>query len=640
MKKTILPLALAAVLATGCATDRAYREGERLIREGKAEEGLKQLEQAVKSQPDNVQYRATYARSLETQIVRLLAEGDAALKAGRLEEAQARYRDVLKLHPENARAPAGLASVEQVRRSEVLLREAQEAVKRDDIETARYKLRTVLAQAPDNEQALVLLKLVDEKAGKPEGGQFPRLSSAFRRPVTLEFRDAPIRAVFDALSRQSGINFVFDKDVRTDQKTTVLARNTAIADALDMLLATSQLAKKVLNDNTLLVYPNQPAKQKEYEELVVRAFFLANIDAKGAMNLVKTLSKTRDVYVDEKLNLLFVRDTPEAVRLVEKLLAVADQPEPEVMLEVEILEVKRSKLLDLGVQWPTQFSVLAREDQTQAVAVGTSPTTVNTKVNAPLTVDLLKGLDGSNILVGPTPSVNVRKDDSDVNILANPRIRVRNKEKAKVHIGDKVPVITANVTSTGVTSESVAYLDVGLKLDVEPQIYLDSEVAMKVGLEVSNIVREVKSSTGMLTYQLGSRNANTVLRLKNGETQVLAGLISDEDRSAASKVPGLGDLPLLGRLFSTHRDERNKTEIVLLITPRVLRNLERPELTKSEFFAGTEGSASDRPLMLRPAASLPAREATAQAASPAPPVAVPAPAPEQPQAGAEPRPAQ
>ncbi|MCA1925909.1 MAG: type II and III secretion system protein, partial [Thiobacillus sp.] len=194
-----------------------------------------------------------------------------------------------------------------------------------------------------------------------------------------------------------------------------------------------------------------------------------------------------------------------------------------------------------------------------------------------------------------TPQVNVKKEDSDVNILANPRIRVKNREKAKIHIGDKVPVITSNTTSTGVVSESVSYLDVGLKLDVEPNVLMRDDVQIRVGLEVSNIVREIRSNSGTLTYQIGTRNAGTTLRLKDGETQVLAGLISDEDRSAASRVPGLGDLPLIGRLFSSQRDERNKTEIVLLITPRVLRNMQAQQPALTEFRSGTDNAIGSSP---------------------------------------------
>jgi general secretion pathway protein D len=271
------------------------------------------------------------------------------------------------------------------------------------------------------------------------------------------------------------------------------------------------------------------------------------------------------------------------------------------MLEIEILEVKRTRLQELGVQWPTQLSVLTPEATSTKTTLPDGSVEFTGTPADRLTLETLKKITNADIGVSPNPVLNVRKDSGDVNILANPRIRVKNKEKAKIHIGDKVPVITSNVTSTGVTSESVSYLDVGLKVDVEPQVHLEGEVAIKVGLEVSNIVQQIKSATGTLTYQLGSRNASTVLRLKDGETQVLAGLISDEDRTGASKVPLFGDIPLLGRLFSNQRDELSKTEIVLLITPRIIRSIERPELIEGEFYAGTESAASDQPLQLRPA---------------------------------------
>jgi general secretion pathway protein D len=168
----------------------------------------------------------------------------------------------------------------------------------------------------------------------------------------------------------------------------------------------------------------------------------------------------------------------------------------------------------------------------------------------------------------------------------------------------------------------VSYLDVGLKLEVEPLVYLDDEVGIKVGLEVSNITRTVQSATSnTLTYQIGTRNATTVLRLRDGETQVLAGLISDEDRRTANRVPGLGDLPVLGRLFSSTSDTLNKTEIMLLITPRLLRTVARPSASMLEFAAGTEASTG-------------VAAASGFSPSPAPalvPVPEPAPAPESPQ---------
>ncbi|MFA5082771.1 MAG: secretin and TonB N-terminal domain-containing protein [Hydrogenophilaceae bacterium] len=592
-------LLVAAMLLAGCATDQALRDGERMVAEGRTEEGIKVLAEAVREHPNKVEYRAALIRAREQYIGGLLREGDEALKSERFDVAEARYRDVLRQHPENARAQAGLSGLDVLRGNRVAYGAAQAAFVAGELEEAGSLLRTILAREPDFAEADALLKKVSNKAGRGRGVEFPKLAAAYRKPVTLEFREVPVKTLFDAISQQSGLNFVFDKDVRTDQRSTVLVRNTALADVLDMLLTSSQLAKKVLNDNTLLIYPNTAMKQRDYQDVVVRGFFLANADPKQTMNLLRSIARIRDVHVDEKLNMVVVRDSPEAIRLAEKLVRMVDQPEPEVMLEVEILEVKRSKLLELGLQWPNQLSLLTPEATTKSHVDGGVIVT-DSVPGGRLTIDSLKSISGATVGVSPNPAINFNKTDGDVNLLANPRIRVRNKEKARIHIGDKVPVITSNVTSTGVTSESVSYLDVGLKLDVEPQVYLDAEVAIKVGMEVSNIVQQVKSPNGTLTYQLGSRNANTLLRLRDGETQVLAGLISDEDRSSAAKVPGLGDLPLIGRLFSSHRDESSKTEIVLLITPRIIRNVIRPELADGEFYAGTESTTSAQPMRLRP----------------------------------------
>ncbi len=600
-------LALLTGLAVlpGCASNNALQESEKAIAEGKPREGLAALQNAMQAKPGDLHLRAAYLRQRDLRIGQLLTQAEAALQADQLEAAQALYREVLGLHPESPRASEGLVNVELSRRNREVLRDAQAAFNRNDLEVARGKLRLVLAQEPTHKKAREMLSQVEARAGQGQSLVSPKLAEAYRKPVNLEFRNSPLKQVFDALSQQSGIKFVFDKDVRLDQKTTLFAPNTTLSDAIDMLLATNQMGKKTLNANTLLLYPNTPAKQRDYQDMVVRAFFLANADPKQVMALIKTMIKTKDVHVDEKLNLVVMRDTPEAVRLAEKLVKVADRPEPEVMLEVEILEVKRSKLTELGVQWPTSLSLLGKEPiETLNYSEGVFVGKTTTYTDVPNTLNRLKNISSANILMNTVPGVNINKTDGDVTILANPRIRVKNKEKAKVHVGDKVPVITSNVTSTGVTSESVSFLDVGLKLDVEPQVYLEGEVGIKVGLEVSNIVQQIKTATGTLTYQLGSRNATTTLRLKDGETQVLAGLISDEERASASKVPGLGDIPLLGRLFSSHRDDNSKSEIVLLITPRILRNIERPELADIEFFAGTDASASSSPLRLRPTLSI------------------------------------
>jgi len=342
---------------------------------------------------------------------------------------------------------------------------------------------------------------------------------------------------------------------------------------------------------------------------VVKAFYLANADVKQTANMIRTLVKTRDIFIDEKINLLVLKDTPHAIQLAERLIAAQDLAEPEVMLEVEVLEVGRNRLLELGLRFPDSVAL------SLVGAAGTAGT-----------ITLPEWLNSSSEIVqlsftNPLFLFSLRQQDDATNVLANPRIRVKNKEKARIHIGDRVPVITTTAAATGgFISESVSYLDVGLKLEVEPLIHLEDEVGIKVALEVSNIAREVRgTASGTLTYQIGTRNASTNLRLRDGETQVLAGLINDEDRRTANRVPGLGDLPVLGRLFSHTRESIGRTEVVLLITPRLLRTLARPDARSIEFSAGTEMSTGARPGVI-PALIPPTIPAPAPAKPPPPPV--------------------
>jgi general secretion pathway protein D len=591
---------LLIITLAGCFGGK-FDDGKRLLEEGKSEEGIARLEEAVKENPKNPEYRATLVRQRELLLARHLAEADALRGQGNVAGAERAYQKALGLDADNARAKTGLQRLHADTRLKQLLAQAAQLLDKGDSRGAETKLRAVLAENPELPEARALERRLADRA-QSAAAAAPALKPAAAKPITLEFRDAPIRTVFEMISRTAGVNFVFDKDVRPDIRVTIFVRNSNIEDAVKLLLVTNQLERKVLNENSVLIYPNTPAKSKEYQSLVVRSFYLGNADAKQTQTMIKTMIRTSTVFIDEKLNLLIMRDTPEAVRMAEKLIAAQDLAEPEVMLEVEVLEVKRSKLQELGIQYPNQFTVLnIVPNPTTIVSTATGPvaTTDSTTTTSQLTLDILRGGPSANqVGVSPNPTLNLRSESSDVNLLANPRIRVKNREKARIHIGDKVPVITTTSTANVGVSQNVSYLDIGLKLDVEPNVQLDDEVSIKVGLEVSNIVREITNRSGVLTYQVGTRNATTALRLKNGETQVLAGLITDEDRNNASKVPGLGDLPLIGRLFSTHRGDRTKTEIVLLITPRIVRNIIRPGFYSAEFNGGTDAAAGLSPLQI------------------------------------------
>ena len=599
--------ALALTLVAACASD-TLNNSRALTNEGRTEEALASLEKAAREDPQNHVYRSEYFRLRAFAVGQWLAQAESLRIAAQFDAAEELYRRVLKYDTANERATQGLAQVDLDRRHRALVAEADKLVKVEKYRDARELLATVLAENPAQREARQLQRQIEEKTTKPAVALL-QLRSSVTKPISLELKEVPLRTVFDVIARAAGLNFLFDKDVRADQRTTIVVRDAQVEDVIKLILATNQLEQKVLNETTALIYPNTPQKLREYQDLVVKSFYIANADVRQTANLIRTILKTRDIFIDEKLNLLVMKDTPNAIRLAEKLIAAQDIAEPEVMLEVEVLEIGYNRLMELGIRFPGSAAVSLVGGATAAGATGTPGT---------LTLPEFRSRDQNLVrltFTDPLFLFSLRQTDSRTNLLANPRIRVKNKEKAKIHIGDRVPVITTtSAVSGGFVSQSVTYLDVGLQLEVEPLVYLEDDVGIKVGLEVSNITNTIPQPGGGLVYQIGTRKTSTVLRLQDGETQILAGLINDQDQRNATRVPGLGDFPLLGRLFSSTSDTIAKTEIVLLITPRLMRTIVRPDARTTEFAAGTEASSSGGPLG---AASSPSSFAPIQPAAPA-----------------------
>lgn len=536
--------------------------------EGKVHE----LAQQVAERPSDVILRNRWYREREQAINGLTAEAEAADAKGDITSAKQFYARILTLDPNHRKALEYANASER----EIVLRKQLEAAKQhmDQPKLALKEVRDVLLEQPTHPEAQALEKQL--LALEPRArAALPQLQTSLNKPVTLELRDANIKVVFEALSRATGVNFVLDKDIKPETKASVFVKKMPIEDAIDMVLASNGLQKKVLSANSVLVYPATQQKNKDYQDLLIRNFYFANTSAKQCADMLRTILKIRDVYVDERLNMLVLRDRPEVLALAEKMIKAQDIADPEVMLEIEVMEITRGKLQQLGINYPNTLTVLTN----------------------PLTLESIKNIRSSDIGVSPNPSIQFRTTDSDLNLLSNPRIRVKNNEKAKVLVGNKVPVITTNTTANVGTSESVSYVDVGLKLEVEPRIMLDDFVSIKVNLEVSSLGEAVTLSNNSRVFNIGTRNASTILRLKHGETQILAGLIQDSDRKNADKVPFIGEIPLLGRLFSRHTDEKQKTEIVLAITPKVISNVTLPEATFSEYWSGTETAISDKPLL-------------------------------------------
>ena len=581
-------LTMAVVTLAACGTPAAVRDSRTLMAEGKFEESVAVLARAANDAPTDPELRSAYARQRELAVARVLASAEEAVRADRYEVAQTEFERVLRIEPANVRARDGLAALATKRRLQDEVVRANAQIEHGELDAAEQRLQAVLREDPMQLEARKAVQRLRDRQAREAAAQKPA-QPALQRPVTIEFRETPLRSVFEVLSRSGGVNFAFDHEVKQDAKVTLFVRNAPVDDVIRIVLATNQLDRKTLNDNTLLVYPATQAKQREYQELVTRSFFLVNADAKQVQAMLRTLVKSRDIYVDERLNMVSLRDTAEAVHYAERLVDLVDRAEPEVMLELEVIEISRSRAQELGLEFPTSVQADA------ALPVATNVNTGRIDVNH---MNLVA------TIASPALKLHLSASDTDTNLLANPRIRAKNHEKAKVLIGEKLPVFTSTAVQNAGVSSSVSYIDVGLKLEVEPNIYLDDEVGIKVQLEVNSNLGQVSSGDGNTTaYKIGTRTAQTNLRLRDGETQVLAGLINRNESETLSKLPGLGDIPALGRLFSDNSLSRDKTEIVLLITPRIVRNIISPELAAVALASGTEADIGAAPLSIARTAS-------------------------------------
>ncbi len=564
----------------GCAATQLHRKGLEDVERGNYEVGVSELAAAAEHDPNNLAYKLDLTARREAALQNLITAGDALRAGGQLDAAVSTYRRALLIDPTDQRALRGIEGVDADRRHGAMVAEATKQFEHKDYDAAEAILRSVFNEDAGFGPAVALAAKINMARGPTTVA--PRLKARNNAKVSLQFRDAPTKMVFEVLARQTGINFVLDKDVKSDSKTTIFVQEVPIEEAIDLVLDQNALARQILSSNMVLIYPNTAAKQKDYEEQIVHTFYLTNAVPKDVESMLKSMLGAKTLFVDERTSVVVMRDTPDAVRMAEKLVASIDVPEPEVLISVEVLEIARSRLLDFGITPPSSLTASA------ASVSGASGLVLRD-----LSHQTDKTISASSVSV----TANALQTVGNTNTLASPRIRARNKEKAKILIGSRVPVITSStalLTSGTASSSSVQYLDVGLTLEVQPTVYQDGDVAIKIGLEVSSITNTVTVG-GTQAYTIGTRNANTLLRLKDGETQILAGLIQDSDTLNSAGIPGLSQIPIVGRLFGSHNSDREKNEIVLSITPHIIRTQARPDTDNTEFWYGTETRSRSSP---------------------------------------------
>ncbi|MBI4887590.1 MAG: hypothetical protein HY824_10890, partial [Acidobacteria bacterium] len=554
----LLTLALA-----GCATTGALRSASNAELAQDYDRAVVEYTRALQADPDNRSARYGLDRSKLRAAEDHFTRGRRHQAAGRLDEALVELQLASELNPSDPNIDDLLGSL-------------------------RTQLRTKVAVAREGKTQLETL-IARSQNLQPPGLELP---SDARLPASLTFRDASARDIYTALTRFANLNVVFDPQFR-DQPVTIDLRNAGVADALESLSTATRSFYRVTAQRTITVVPDTPAKRTEYEEEIVRTFYLSNADVKETLDLLRIVIDNRRLAPITATNALSIKDTPERVAAAARLIMAIDKARPEVVIDVELLEIDRTRLREYGLQ----------------IASPGSPG-INGAADAnrdDLTVRNLRNLTQSGVFLANVPALFYRllKTDSNTRTLANPQLRTSEGMTASARFGERVPVpVTtfAPIATGGVAQQPITsfnYENIGVNIDISPRTHHDDEVTLALKILVSSI-----SGTGfggLPTF--GNREISTVIRLRDGETNLLAGLIRDDERRVADGIPGLSDLPVVGKLFSHNRRETQETDIVLTLTPHIVRVLDLSEDDLRPFRVG-RGSAGtgiiDLPLAVEP----------------------------------------
>jgi len=462
----------------------------------------------------------------------------------------------------------------------------------DELRTTRNKLRAQIAVAREGKTELQTI--IERSRELPPPGM--DLPAGVKMPASLTFRDASSRDVFMTIARFANISLIFDTAFR-EAPVSVDLRNASLEDALNTVAGATRTFFRVTAPKTIVVIPDTPAKRREYEEEIVRTFYLSNADLKETMDMLRMVLDARRISPTTATNALTIKDTPERIAAAARVVSAIDKARPEVIIDVELLEVDRTRLQEYGLQFASP---------------GNPPTGINGTVSIPtdnagtISLGALKNLTSSDLLFSGLPTLYYRllKSDTNTRILANPQLRTADGMPAHAGFGQQVPVpvTTFAPIATGGTPQqpitSFNYQNIGVNIDITPRTHHDDDVSLTLKIAVTSI--SGSGFGGLPTF--GNREVSTIIRLRDGETNMLAGLIRDDERRSLDGIPGLSDIPILGRLFAHNAKTTEQSDIILTLTPHIIRVLDLTEADLRPFRVGRDSVSplAELPLPVEP----------------------------------------
>jgi len=552
LSRRISALVVVALMAGSCASYRYTRKAEDAKVAENWDAAVYYYLEALASDPGNVSFKMELQRA-------------------RFKASEGHFQLAMQFKP-----GGDLARVE---RELVLAVELDPTHQYAEVELQKVrKDLAVLNQEGGTSKLLEMKKAASEMKVKP-----PALNPASDEPMSLNFPSPTnVRDIYRAIGQAFGINIMVDPKVR-DAKIAIELKNVSARMALENLIQASGHFYKVLDDKTVIVVEDTPQNRRDYEDLVVKTFFLSNGDVKDVNNMLRSLIDARRIAVNESLNSIVIRDTADKVAIAERLINANDKAKAEVLIDVELIQVDSTKLRNIG----TSLS-------SYSFSTSLDPTKLGLAAGAGVPLDRLSEITrGMWSMAIPSITLNLVKSASEAETLAQPQLRITEREKASLVIGDQVPIPVTTFNSSQTVGSNVVpitafqYKDVGIKIDIEPKVHHNNEVTLKLRVELSEQTGEV-TVNGQTQPKFGTRTIDSTIRLKNGETSLLAGLFKYNRRDSSSGIPFLSDLPVIGTLFSAKNRDFRKTDLVLTLTPHIVRNPDITEEDLAPLWVGTE----------------------------------------------------
>lgn len=596
--KKISILIFSLIVLAGCVSGQtAFNKGQKYEGSGDLDQAVIKYAEAATANPESGEYRLRFLKACAEAGRLHLAKGDDLLAAKNYGDALREYQTAFTLDPSMDVAKQHAEKVNKLISSQTFYKEGENFEKDHKNREALRSYQKAWELDTANKEAKDKIDRITKNIRPKLDGFELNLKST--KPITLKFKDAKIKEVFNIITKLSGINFIFDEGVK-DVNFSIYLENGTFYQALDVITELNKLDTKILNESNVIIFPKTPDKKKQYEELYLQTFYLNKIDAKKAINLLRTMMQIKKIYVNEEMNAIVIRDTPDVIALAGKILDANDIPDAEVVLEVEVIELSKKNAENLGFVL-SRYAISAQgfNSGTPFSDVLTSTTSTTGTTTAPANpsnlLQLFQYKQFGGFLTVPNATFNFGKTLANGETLSNPKMRIKNKEKAKFNVGTRVPITTTSSPTGGGVSVNVQYVDVGVKLNAEPTIQLNNDISIKLSMEVSSIIsRDTVGGSGSATtvVTIGTRNLDTVLSLKDGETSIIGGLIQDSKNKSKQKISFLGEIPVIGSIFSSHDDSNDKTELILAITPRIVRSLAVPDPSVTAFWSGKEDEPS------------------------------------------------